>query len=80
MPESPEQWARRQKIWRHNGLIGGCCMARAIVRGVQEAETTTDEAKSLAEDIERMLERLLMLLETRKEPSGFFKGVGSKES
>jgi hypothetical protein len=55
MPETPEQFERRLKRWRHNGFFGAVAMAQANMRAIINASTTTLRTKEVAVTIEEML-------------------------
>lgn len=66
---TPEQAAlreQRMKIWRHNSFLGHCQMTRINMLNIAEAETATDEAKELAEDIAILADELCAMLEKRR--------------
>lgn len=60
-------WCRRQAIWRHNAARGQVCMSRTIMHSIQQLETTTNESKALAVQVELLLEQLAASLLTRKD-------------
>ncbi len=56
---------KKQRVWAHNGLSGTVAMAQANMRRIQDAETTTPNAKQLAAKIERDLKVLRSFLKVR---------------
>ena len=56
---------KRQKVWRHNSYFGGVAMARANMYAISKSETTSIEAKVVAESIIKKLDTLRGLLKKR---------------
>lgn len=52
-------------VYAHNGLLGSVHLAEQSMRRIQTAATTTDNAKSLARQIENNLFSLRQMLKVR---------------
>lgn len=55
----------KMKRWSHNGLMGCAAMIKSHCIRIQQASTTTPEAKALAVEIEGLAELLSAKLKTR---------------
>lgn len=61
----PYKGSKRQKVWQHNSYFGGVAMARANLYAISRSETTSIEAKVMAESIIKKLDVLYGLLRKR---------------
>ena len=68
MTQSPA-WHRRQRIWRHNAMVGHTFMIRAQLNNMISAETTTEETKHYARTILGLVTHLQNSLTVLKDPA-----------
>lgn len=61
-------WRKRMHVHRHNGFTGSVRMMEAMLRNIQQAPSTTGEAKKLAQILEGHIPALLSALKTRIDP------------
>lgn len=59
---------RRQRVWRHNSFIGHSVMMRQLLRGILEADSTTDHTKQLARSMLGLVTSLQNSLQERVDP------------
>ena len=65
--ESPEGRERRLRAFRHNALTGHVCMMQMQLLAMCQSDTTTQEAKDLAQEMHAKCYLLLASLKTRKD-------------
>lgn len=58
-------WHDRQERWRHTGFLGFAAMMKSQARAIQEARTTTPDAKHMASLIESLATQLSTALKER---------------
>ena len=63
--ESPEGRERRLRAFRHNALFGHVRMMQMQLLNIMQADTTTQEAKHLAQEMHAKSYLLLASLKTR---------------
>ena len=66
--ESPEGRERRLRAFKHNALTGHVCMLQMQLLNIYQSDTTTQEAKHLAQEMHAMSYLLLASLKTRIDP------------
>jgi hypothetical protein len=63
--ETPEKFLKRQKVWRHNGFLGGVSMARKSMLAIMNSTTATRRAKQQANMVLALLNDLYPMLKER---------------
>lgn len=49
---------RSRNLWRHNAFIGNACMMQAQARAIGASASTSETAKALAREINRLAREL----------------------
>ena len=65
--ESPEGRERRLRAFKHNALTGHVRMMQMQLLNMMQTDTTTQEAKDLAEEMHAKSYLLMASLKTRKD-------------
>lgn len=63
--DHPEKSLKRNRVNAHNGMLGGCYMAKSIMRNITNADSTTAISKRYAGSIHRLVDELILLMKER---------------
>lgn len=61
-------WDKRQRVHRHNGFSGSARMMEVQLWAIIEANSTSRETKTIANNILKLIPELKLALKTRIDP------------